>query len=158
MNKFNNSKIYLIKAKNIPDSLIYIGYTTLPLNKRFSIHKSHYNEYKNNKRRLTTSFLLFQKYGIENCIIELIKLVNVNTLQHIKQIEMHYINSMECVNKQRFLSYHEYYINNIDKIKEKNKIYKENNKDKIIENRKSISKEKRHQYYINYKNKHNQVI
>jgi hypothetical protein len=104
---------------------------------------------------LTTSFLLFQKYGIENCIIELIKLVNVNTLQDIKRIEMHYINSMECVNKQRYLSYHEYYINDIDKIKENNKIYKENNQDKIIEHRKNIRKEQRHQYYINFKNKHN---
>ena len=39
-NKYKNGKIYTIRYRN-DDSLIYVGSTTQPLYKRFSVHKAH---------------------------------------------------------------------------------------------------------------------
>jgi len=57
---------------------IYVGSTTLTLNKRMVEHIGHYKRYKNGKDHFITSFILFEKYGIDNCRIILLELVNCN--------------------------------------------------------------------------------
>jgi hypothetical protein len=73
MNKVNIYKIYSEDGK-----YIYIGRTSLTIQKRFQSHKSQYKGYKDNKAsykcyRYCSSYELFDKYGFDKCKIELIE-------------------------------------------------------------------------------------
>ena len=150
MVNYNNGKIYKIEAINGEEGDIYIGSTTKELlSQRMDTHRSDYKKYLNGKHDNITSFKLFNKYGVENCKIILIELVNVNSKDELLSREAYYIKSLDCVNKciplqttkewresnrEKVKQYSkkyrkEYYENNKDKIKE----YYEDNKDKIKE-------------------------
>jgi hypothetical protein len=113
--------IYKIYCKNEPDDICYIGSTIQNINNRFSNHKS---DFKKN-RRFCQSKKIFEKYGIENCIIELIEKIECENKNILKNFEKKYIELFEkSVNKN---------IPNPtpNDRKEQKKKYRENNKEKI---------------------------
>lgn len=64
---YSKACIYKIWS-HLTDS-IYIG-STCDMTKRWSCHKKEYKSWKNGCRGLTSSYLLFDLVGIENCEIE----------------------------------------------------------------------------------------
>jgi ribosome-interacting GTPase 1 len=132
VNKYENGKIYKIHPIcNHDESDIYIGSTSENyLSVRFSRHKSAYKY----KKIATSSFKLFDKYGIENCVITLLEPVNCRSKEELLARERFYIQSMKCVNKSIPLrKNNEYTKANKEKIKQWKKEYYELNKDKIKE-------------------------
>ena len=69
---YSKNKIYKIYS-HLGDK-IYIGSTVCELvSQRMVKHRGSYKQWKKNNERYTTSFILFEEYGVENCIIELIE-------------------------------------------------------------------------------------
>ena len=72
MVNYDNSKIY--KIWSTAGDKIYIGSTTKKyLSQRMDNHRSGYKLWKNDKHYLTTSYHLFEEYGLDNCFIELLE-------------------------------------------------------------------------------------
>jgi ribosome-interacting GTPase 1 len=79
-------------------------------------------------------FDIFDEYGIENCVITLIKNFKCNDINELRERERFYIKLLDCVNKNiptRTLK--EYYIDNQEHIKETSKKTYELNKNEIFE-------------------------
>jgi len=87
---------------------------------------------------------LFVKYGVENCKIELIEEVSLSDKKELLMLETYYINTMKCINKNKAFRTREekleydrifnrqYYGNNFQNILDRNKIYYNKNKSKIL--------------------------
>jgi hypothetical protein len=137
---YDQSKVYKIWSPQ--GDKIYIGSTTKQyLSQRMTAHRKNYNTWKNGKCSLTTSFLLFDEYGLDNCLIELLEAKQCNSIDELRQLEGKYVRELVCVNKiipgrsdkqyrdetkdQRQI----YYEANRDTFNEKKKIYHEANKD-----------------------------
>jgi hypothetical protein len=154
MVNYSNGKIYKIEPINGEEGEIYIGSTTKKLlSQRMSKHRSEYNGWLNSKNTKTTSFDLFDKYGINNCKIILLELVNAKSKDELISREAFYIRSLECVNKvipDRTTEEYKktYYENNKENIKNRVNEYRKNNS-KIIKERKT-------NYYENNKEKINE--
>ena len=85
MNRYQNGKVYKIIA---PDDTFYIGSTIQSLNERFGAHKYVFKSSKNGKNiRGTTVFKLFEKYGVEECRIELIEAYPCNSKRDLERRE-----------------------------------------------------------------------
>ena len=79
---------------------IYIGSTTNQrINDRFSGHKVHYKNWKEGKKTHMTSFILFEKYGVDNCVIEVLEQFTYDK-NKIKERERYYIDINLCINIQ----------------------------------------------------------
>ena len=133
---YSKTKIY--KIYSFLGDKIYIGATTNDLlSHRMTKHRRNYKEWKEGKRRLMTSFILFDEYGIENCLIELIDAKECLNKNESDRLEGFYIKSIVCVNKiVAGRTNIEYKQDNKEKIKEQRKIYEEKNKDKIANKKK----------------------
>ena len=161
MVNYNNSKIYKIEPTCEHDEGdIYVGSTTKTLlSQRMTAHRGDYSKWKKEKRHFTTSFLIFDKYGLENCNIILIENVeNCNSKNDLHAREAHHIKTLKCVNKvipnrttKEYLEdtkYYEHnkehcqqwrkqhYEKNKEQMTQKNKQYQEKNKEKIKQQRK----------------------
>jgi len=133
MVNYENGKIYAIKSKQTDK--IYIGSTNLSLAKRWSLHKSNYKKFLNNKCRITTSFEILE-YG--DAYIELLENYPCENREQLLKKERKYIEKNKCVNisipyqtedeKKHYKD--NWYIDNKDRIKEKRKIYYKNNREK----------------------------
>jgi len=127
---YQNAKIYAIRSNQT--NKIYIGSTCQPLSKRFYEHKMIRNECK--------SKILLDNY--DDCYIELIKNCPCNSKEELRKIEGDEIrNNNNCIN--RYIAgrnMKEYYIDNIDKLKENNNDYYYKNIDKIKKQRKEKHK------------------
>ena len=87
---YSKGKIYKIECLNGDADDIYIGSTTKQfLSQRMTKHREDYRIWLNHDKSINllpyrikylTSYKVFEKYGIENCIITLLESVNVNTL------------------------------------------------------------------------------
>ena len=66
-NKYQNGKIY--KIVDIGYNKCYIGSTIESLSQRLARHNSKYKQYLKGRIYLTTSFLLFEEYGFNNCCL-----------------------------------------------------------------------------------------
>jgi ribosome-interacting GTPase 1 len=131
---YNNGKVYKIEPIcDYKEGEIYIGSTTKQyLSQRITKHRTEYNQYKNGGIKKMTSFDLFDKYGINNCQIVLLELVNCNSKVELHQREAHYIRTLKCVNKViPDRTQKEYREDNKEKIALKNKEWIEANKEKI---------------------------
>ncbi len=160
MVNYGISKIYKIEPTcDHPEEDIYIGSTTKKyLSQRMDTHRNNYKLWKDGKTNKTSSYDLFDKYGIDNCVILLIENCKCETIDELRSREGHFIKTMKCVNKcvagrSKKESDKNYYENNKERCSEKSKIYYETNKTKILENvklygeiNKSKIKEKRKQY------------
>ena len=142
-NKYEKAKIY--KIWSTQGDKIYIGSTCKDyLSQRMTMHRSDYQKWKRGTRRYTTSFSLFDEFGLENCFIELLESKSCCSKDELMQLEGKYIRELECVNKispyrtkEQISEYNQKYRNNNkDKRCIYNKEYRQNNKDYISEQKK----------------------
>jgi len=83
---YKNGKIYKIEPRgDHSEGDVYIGSTTKEyLCQRMTAHRSGYNCFKRGTRQhKLTSYDLFDKYGVENCDIILLELVEANS-KHLR--------------------------------------------------------------------------
>lgn len=130
-------KIIYIGNENI--NITYIGSTFDTLRNRWWGHKSNYNTYLNNNKKICSIFKHFDKFGINNFKIFLIKQYDIYDKNQLNAYEQLWINKLKCINEQpafqplkKYIKKkcdEEYYQNNKDKIRKKNKEYGE---EKII--------------------------
>jgi hypothetical protein len=148
MTKYNNGKIYKIEPVCEHDEgEIYIGSTTRTyLCERMTHHRYDYKKSKtDNNRKLSTS-IIFDKYGLENCKILLLENFSCETRDELEAREGHYIRTLKCVN--RIITGRtdkEYREDNKEKKKMIDKLYYEENKD--------VCKEKMRENYLKNKEK-----
>ena len=112
----------------------YIGSTTSTLSKRLSEHKRCYTHFlkKQGNYKCMTSYKIIE--GNNFNIIQIVEEVNCKNKEDLLKKERFYIEKFDCVNKIYPLrTRKEYYINNESDIKEYQKRYKEDNKDKLKE-------------------------
>lgn len=98
MPNYQQGKVYKILSN---DELCYIGSTTLPLLcMRMAEHRNGYKRLKSGgKISNISSYILFDKYGVDNCRIELLEAVSCNSKDELTRREGHYIRLLNCVNK-----------------------------------------------------------
>lgn len=110
------SKIYKIWSSN--GDKIYIGSTNQKyLSSRMSAHREGYKRWKNKETNLTTSYLLFDEYGVDSCKIELLETINTNDRKETNKIEGNYIKELKAINKNKAgQTKTEYYVENKEKI------------------------------------------
>ena len=169
MPDYSKGTIYMLEPTiEYEEGDIYYGSTTQPLYKRFYGHKKDF-KYNNGVK----SKVLFEKYGIENIKIILIKSYSCENKKELEAEEAKYIRENKCVNmcipgrskkeydkvnreqnKQKMSEYDKkYYENNKEKIKENAKNYYENNMHKKKEYDKEYRKiniEKKKEYDKKY--------
>ena len=93
MPNYENSKIYkIVDSKN---KECYIGSTTKSLAERIAHHRY---AYKNGMGSLK-SFEMFDKYGLENCKINLLMNYPCVSRRDLEKKEGEFIRNMECINK-----------------------------------------------------------
>lgn len=122
MTNYDEGKIYKIES-HLGD-MIYIGSTTKTrLCDRMTNHRFSYrrNELAEKKSKMS-SFLVFDKYGLENCKIVLLENYPCKTKDELIAREAFYIRTMACVNKIIPDRKSEEYYSNPD-VKEKRSIY-----------------------------------
>ena len=146
---YNNSKVYKIWSPQ--GNKIYVGSTTKQyLSQRMTAHRKDYNLWKIGKCCLTTSYLLFDEYGLENCFIELLEAKPCSSRDELKQLEGGYIRNLTCVNKYiAGRTNKEWLDDNKEKVKNQAKEYHEANKEKIKEYQKEynrVNKDKLKEY------------
>ena len=137
MINYNNGKIYKIESINGDEVDIYIGSTTkIYLCHRMAQHKYAYRKYETSGMCKCNSFKIFDKYGLDNCIITLLETVKANSKDELLSRESYYIRTLECVNRtipdRTRKEYIEY---NKEAISKYQKVYRENNKDNIMKYR-----------------------
>jgi len=165
MPNYQKGKIYMITANNADEGDVYIGSTCEKLYKRMGHHRDNYIT-----RRSYTSRNLFDKYGIENCFIKLIKDYPCNDKKELWDEEAKYIKETNCVN--RFIpnrTKKQYVLDTKDKKKQYDKErrktrvnenreyfkkYNENNKEKIKEYKKLWYQENKERLKEKEKNIH----
>jgi hypothetical protein len=139
MTNYQNGKIYKIEALNGEEGDVYIGSTCKQyLSQRMDKHRETYRYWKKgNKGCNMTSYILFEKYGIENCIIVLIENSPCNTRDELFSREAYHIKLIKCVNKCIPMQSHkEWYDKNRDEILEKareygKEYYKDNREERL---------------------------
>jgi hypothetical protein len=154
MVNYSNGKIYKIVpiVEDCEESDIYVGSTTKTyLSQRMDKHRYDYKAFKLDKAHFMSSFILFDKYGIENCKIVLIEMVNANNKDELLSREAHYITTLKCVNKivPNSMKNEKYKRDYNVKYREKNKerlIQKD--KQKYIDNREKIKQRVKDNYQI----------
>lgn len=133
---YNKAKIYKIyPICDHDEGDVYFGSTTQTLSKRMVLHRCNFN--KGNFKQ-NSSCKLFEKYGLENCKIELIQNSLCSNKEELLKIEASFIRTNKCVNKCIPLRTKDeymikYYQENKDKILEQKKQYHLDNRDKILE-------------------------
>lgn len=102
MANYKNGKIYKIESFNRQlETDTYIGSTTK--NNLYQImykHISSYKRWKLGKAHKKLPFDIFDKYGIDNCVLIVLEMVDCNSKDELLAREQHYIKSMKCLNKQ----------------------------------------------------------
>ena len=97
MVNYGNTKIYKIWSPLGDD--IYIGCTTKQyLSQRMVEHRYAYKKYLETGIKGYHSVLVFEKYGVDNCMIELIEAKECNSKDEQKKLEGKYIRELKCVN------------------------------------------------------------
>jgi len=161
MVNYSKAKIYKIEPICEHEAGdVYIGSTTKEyLSQRMVNHRKDYRGWLRGACRCVTVFKLFEKYGIENCRIELLECVNASCKDELIAREAFYIRAMNCVNKvipdrTKEEWGREYYKNNKEEISESQKKYYENNRAAILERTQKYrenNKEKINEYQQKYR-------
>jgi hypothetical protein len=154
MVNYANGKVYKIEPTVEHDKNdVYYGSTTKQyLSQRMENHRSSFNR----KTGMCSSKILFEKFGVENCVIVLLESVDAKSNDELKAVEAKYIINNGCVNQRIPLRTQKqymkiYYDDNTEKINEKIKQYRLENKDKINEYHKMYNNNNKDT--INKKNK-----
>lgn len=131
-----SGKIYKIIAtlKDFDEADTYYGSTTTTLDRRMNCHKIDYKNWQTDGILKCTSIYLFNKYGVNNCSIILLKEVEVETKKQLKDMEAIYIISNNCINKYiPNRTAKQWYQDNIEKVREKHRQHYNNKKDYYTE-------------------------
>ena len=129
----------MIRSKD-ENCVSYVGSTTKQyLSQRMDKHRSGYKQWKKNEKNFVSSFTLFEKYGIENCYIELLELCPCKSIEELLKSERFWFDKLNCVNIVKpFMSKEEnaeylkaYQQEHKEEIAEKRKIHYETNKEEI---------------------------
>jgi len=81
------------------DCVPYIGSTTRPyLSQRMDTHRRDYKRWKEGKKPFNLLFDVFEKYGVENCYIELIQAFSCDSNDELRARERRWINDIRCIN------------------------------------------------------------
>ena len=147
--KSKKAYIYKIVAycDDFDEKDTYYGSTTQPLCQRIAKHRQSFNSWlidpDKNKNNTMTSFITFQKYGLENCKILLVEEVDYIDRNNLRRKEGEYILNNACINmKTAGLTPKESdtlkYIKHKEKILESRRIFYELNKERIQERRKTL--------------------
>lgn len=137
---YSKSKIYKIVDPHYKEC--YFGSTVQHLSKRMGQHRANYLKYKNGQYNFTTSFILFDKYGVDNCKIELVELFECKSKEELHQREGFFIRNNQCVNKVvPDRSKKEWTENNIQKVQQIKKQYYKDNRENIIDRSKDYYEE-----------------
>ena len=103
MVNYSNGKIYKIESinENQEEGDIYIGSTCKTfLSQRMSSHRSDYKLWKKGYlTSLLTSFILFNKYGVDNCKITLLESFPCESKDELHAREAYYIRLLKNVNR-----------------------------------------------------------
>jgi uncharacterized protein YcaQ len=92
---YNNSKIFILEPKTQhPEEDIFYSSTTQSLFKRLSQYK------KTHLKKNTSYKWLFEKYGIDNIKIVLVKSFSCTNKEELQAEEARYIRGNDCINKQ----------------------------------------------------------
>jgi group I intron endonuclease len=91
-------KVYKIICSQSND--VYIGSTFNTLRDRWMDHKNRYRVYQKNKSRNMSIHTYFDKYGIDNFKIILIKEYEVVDRKHLESKEQLWINKLKNINIQ----------------------------------------------------------
>ena len=131
---YADAKIYKIEPKSAHDEAdVYYGSTARKrLCDRYSGHLANYK----NKKQYTTSCLIFEKYGVENCHIVLVEAFPCANRDELTGRETEFIRTLPCVNKYGKLSLEDIKKN----AKKYNKAYGKTNADEIAIQKKSYYK------------------
>ena len=128
MNRYENGKIY--KITDLGYTKCYIGSTCESLSQRMARHRAKYVRVLNGVKMDTSSTLLFNEFGSENCKIELIENYPCQNVEELRKREGFFISTIDCVNRciagrtQR-----EWIEQNSERVKKIKTKYYENNKD-----------------------------
>ena len=151
MVNYSFAKIYKIEPiTGGEEGDVYVGSTAAPLlSIRMSHHRSTYKRWQNGKGCKLTSYILFEKYGVDNCHIVLLESVNANNKDELFARERYWIQSLRCVNKNisgrtshewrdankddRNIKGKLYYQEHSEAIRIRNKHYYLDNKEHILE-------------------------
>ena len=145
MPDYNNGRIYTVRCRT-DNSLINVGSTTMPLSKRFQLHKTN---------KSCALYKLIQ----EECngdwsdwYIELYEEYPCDNKEQLNRREGEIQRELGTINKNKAgRTKKEYYYDNKDILLEYQNQYRSNNKDTIIEKTKKYNKENKDyfkQYYI----------
>jgi hypothetical protein len=97
MPDYQQGKIYKITGGDET----YYGSTALTLKERMWAHKSNYNRWTNGVvDRKCACFNLFDKYGFDNCPIELVEDYPCETKKELLIREDWYMDNNECINEK----------------------------------------------------------
>lgn len=143
--RYQRGKIYKITDNNHTE--MYIGSTIDTLGSRISNHRNKYRKYLQDKKTRIRSFDLFEKYGIDNCQIELLEEYPCNSKIELEKKEGEYIKNNKCVNKCiAGRSNKEYRQDNREKIAEYHRQYQQENKDKLNEKKRQYREENKEKF------------
>ena len=130
MPDYQKAKIY--KIWDNAYTKCYIGSTCEDLSKRMTKHRNCYKRYLNGTYNYTTSFALFEEFGVENCKVELLELYPCNIKSEIEAREGYYIRNNDCIDKIMLnRTPKEYNNDNEEYIALQTKIYREKNREQI---------------------------
>ena len=73
-------------------------YTKAYLSQRMTAHRSGYKRYNKTALGFMSSYLMFDKYGIDKCKISLLENVDANNSDELKAYEAKYRKLLNCVN------------------------------------------------------------
>ena len=131
---YEKNKVYKIYS-HLGDK-IYVGSTTKDLlSQRMATHRSCYKCWKSGKKgfNFVRAYILFDEYGIDNCIIELIEAKPCINIHDAGKLEGTYIRDMICTNKNiAGRTNKEYREENKVRLSDLNKEYYIKNKEYII--------------------------
>ena len=133
---YSKGKVYMIRSKD-EDCVPYVGSTTKQyLSQRMDSHRDDYKKWKRNPEKYSflSSFTLFEKFGIENCFIELIELFPCSCNDELRKKEREWFDKLNCVNIVKP------FISKEERVEQK-KIYGQENKEQIAERMKEWCEE-----------------
>ena len=139
--KYHNGRIYKIVGNGY--TKMYIGSTVQSLCNRMSEHRKRFNKYRHGQdTNYTSSFVIFEEYGMDNCKIELIEVFPCGSKEELHKQEGFHIKSNDCVNKLvNGRTRHDWYKDNKDVIQDKQRQYAMNHKEHIKEYKKKYVEE-----------------
>ena len=118
-NRYRNGKVY--KITDNACTRCYIGSTCESLSQRMTRHRKGYRNYLKGGKYFITFFNIFDEFGIDNCLVELIENCPCDTVEELRKREGHYKQSTGCVNKQTpgrtYAEYREHYREQINQQK-----------------------------------------